>query len=376
MSTQAIQQPSRAMSPPNPPPARAASAAAQNAPNALMQSVSQAAYQQQQATILQSSTSSSISELPTNGATSPPPGPGSRAMSPSQGSSSVGGSRGIDASKAPKKGGPPQRPRRDDDESYGVNGEPSRPMSPTVDGRPPPLRSGSAGPSQNSPTQGNFGPSSSSSRVTSPVNPGNPLANFSESERNINGSSAQNFASPQSTSSGFVQQQQQPPRSNIPLANLRAHHTRSPSPVINGEAQQLHNSGGSSAPPDAFYNPRSPGIGGVMGGHARQGSLSGMAGAELMRELKAKDVEIENSRRRERWLKLEVGRAMKAGFLVDEVGGEVSKEELGSSSSLVGEEGSETRVLAEGLMRLKKEKAKLEVSLSLQSARSPTQAEL
>lgn len=113
-----------------------------------------------------------------------------------------------------------------------------------------------------------------------------------------------------------------------------------------------------------------------MGGHARQGSLSGMAGAELMRELKAKDVEIENSRRRERWLKLEVGRAMKAGFLVDEVGGEVSKEELGSSSSLVGEEGSETRVLAEGLMRLKKEKAKLEVSLSLQSARSPTQAEL
>lgn len=363
MSTQPIQQPNRAMSPTNVPGPRAASAAAQNAPNGLMQSVGQVAYQQQQPTILQSSASSSQYEdrgQIGNGQTgSPPVGTGERAMSP------IGEGRAVDPAKgAAKKGAPPMRPRRDDDATYGVNGgDPSRSKSPT-DGRPQPgPRSGSAGPPQNSPTLGNFGPSSATSRVMSPTNGGGPLSNIAERDPT---SPPGTYNSPQSVSSGTVQQQ---PRSNVP-ANLRntAAYGRSPSPVVQGNDQPLHSSGGSassSAPPDAFYNPRSPSLGGVssaMGGHNRQGSLSGMAGAELMREVRAKDAEIESSRRRERWLKLEIGRAMKAGFLVDEVGAEVSKDELAGSLTNGAESSGKVQTLVDGLMRLKKDKAKMEVS--------------
>ena len=366
MSTQPIHQPNRAMSPTNVPGPRAASAAAQNAPNGLMQSVGQVAYQQQQPTILQSSTSSSqLDERAQGGtgATSPPPGVnGARSMSPT--------TRTADPTKVgAKKGAPPTRPRRDDDANYGVNGagDPSRSKSPT-DSRPPPgPRSGSAGPPQNSPTQGNFGPSSATSRVTSPIAGGNgPLSNIAELDRS---SPPGQLNSPQSVSSGSVQQQ---PRSTIP-ANLRntGSYGRSPSPVV-GNDLSLNNSGGStSAPPDAFYNPRSPSLGGVsstMGGHGRQGSLSGMAGAELMREARAKDAEIESSRRRERWLKLEIGRAMKAGFLVDEVGAEVPKEELEAPSANGEDASSKVHALMEGLMRLKKDKAKMEVSLTISSS--------
>lgn len=82
-----------------------------------------------------------------------------------------------------------------------------------------------------------------------------------------------------------------------------------------------------------------------------------MVGQDVTREAKVREKEMDGLRRRERWLKLELGRAVKAGFVVEDLG-------EGSAVGLeeMGEEGSEVRKLVDCLLGMKKERAKLQVS--------------
>jgi predicted component of type VI protein secretion system len=82
-----------------------------------------------------------------------------------------------------------------------------------------------------------------------------------------------------------------------------------------------------------------------------------VAGADLMREMKAKDQALDTAKSKERWLRYELGRALKAGYMVEDMT-EGKKEDFDT----LGEDGSELRLLAEGLMKLKKEKSRLQVS--------------
>lgn len=95
---------------------------------------------------------------------------------------------------------------------------------------------------------------------------------------------------------------------------------------------------------------------------------SNLASAELIRELKAKDAELEMGKRRERDLKRELARAAGLGFVA--LGGAGSEGEgrtdlnrtYGELKGADGEDGDEVRKLVEGLMVLKRERSKLQVS--------------
>lgn len=253
-----------------------------------------------------------------------------------------------------KRGNAPQRPRRDDDAAYGVGGpgsDPSRAMSPSnLNGSRAPWTTSS---SMGSPTTANFPSSSSStSRVTSPTN-----GQQQHPETHLGDVTTERSSLP----SGSI------PRGQVPFASTVS--GRSSSPVVGGTDGSGALASSSSPlstnhapPPDAFYSPRSPamstgagarsfGGGGSSVGHGRQGSLSGLASSEL----RAKDAELDSYKRRERWLKLELARAAKAGFVMDD--GE--KSALGEE---FGDEGSDARRLSERLLAMKREKAQLHVS--------------
>lgn len=140
---------------------------------------------------------------------------------------------------------------------------------------------------------------------------------------------------------------------NLPSQLRGGKDNRSPSPIVTDPA--LHSSASSSFPPpaDAFHQPRSPTL---ANGHGRQGSLSGVAGADLMREMKAREVEVDSLRKREKWLKAELSRAAKSGFVIQS-----SVEEGRVALEDIGADGSELRKVVDSLVALKKESALLQV---------------
>ena len=119
--------------------------------------------------------------------------------------------------------------------------------------------------------------------------------------------------------------------------------TRSPSPRLRTSDENRP-----APPPDAFYYGRSS-----TGPTGRPNSLSG--NGDLTRELKAKDGEIEASRKREAALKVILGRAIHQGF-VDQ-----DQDELDLPNGDVGNDGEMVRKLADALVKLKKEKAAIQV---------------
>ncbi|KIK70799.1 hypothetical protein GYMLUDRAFT_66014 [Collybiopsis luxurians FD-317 M1] len=73
----------------------------------------------------------------------------------------------------------------------------------------------------------------------------------------------------------------------------------------------------SRPPPDAFYNPHSP----HANGHVRSGSKNGSIGnvtADLVRDLKNKELELEGMKRQMAWMKEALGKATRAGFIYAE----------------------------------------------------------
>ncbi|KII94183.1 hypothetical protein PLICRDRAFT_99563 [Plicaturopsis crispa FD-325 SS-3] len=87
----------------------------------------------------------------------------------------------------------------------------------------------------------------------------------------------------------------------------------------------------SKPPADAFYNPNgrgSPVANGHAHGHHGRGSSTGNMTADLIRDLKAKEAEMETMRKRELWMKAALAKATRSGFVYSDAGsGEA--EELG-----------------------------------------------
>ena len=173
------------------------------------------------------------------------------------------------------------------------------------------------------------------------------------------------------------QQQQQQQRGIVPLADVRS---RSPtnnqgrvmSPQ-NGAPSIAHNvaainsrvARSPSPPGDAFVYPSKGPNGmqnvGVTGrispmGHTRPGSQSNIA-ADLMRDLRSKDAELETLRRRETWMRAALSKASKAGFSwsdlpIDGGDGDDVRHETSSEDA---------RRLVDLAFRLKQERATLQV---------------
>ena len=124
--------------------------------------------------------------------------------------------------------------------------------------------------------------------------------------------------------------------------------TRSPSPRLRmAEAGERP-----APPPDAFYYSRSPTSAGFGG---RPNSVSGSA--ELVRELKAKDGEVEAGKKREAALRIILGKAVFQGF----VSQDQEHEDLPNGEEIDSRE--MVRKLTDALVRLKQEKATIQVSL-------------
>jgi hypothetical protein len=122
--------------------------------------------------------------------------------------------------------------------------------------------------------------------------------------------------------------------------------TRSPSPRL-----RMSDGEKSVPPPDAFYYGRSPTTNGF---NPRPGSMGGSA--ELVKELKTREAELDAGKKREAALRVILGKAMQQGFVADEDvdmpqqsgGGDVDEELVGK--------------LTDALVRLKHEKAAIQVS--------------
>jgi hypothetical protein len=117
-------------------------------------------------------------------------------------------------------------------------------------------------------------------------------------------------------------------------------------------------------PPDAFYYGRSPITNGFNQPN-RPNSVDGTA--DLMRELKVKEGEVESGKQREAALRVIIAKARKAGFVPDL--GEESEDE----DEQDGVEGDEAvvRKLTDALVRLKQEKAAIQVRAKWDRGRRP-----
>ena len=113
---------------------------------------------------------------------------------------------------------------------------------------------------------------------------------------------------------------------------------RSPSPVVDR----------SKAPLDAFFKPASP----TMNGFAKPGSTGNIT-ADLIRDLKDKEAEVEALKKKEAWMKAALLKAERSGFIYAE-----SEEEL---SSRADDDDIDGRKVTEMVINLKQLKAKIQV---------------
>ena len=113
---------------------------------------------------------------------------------------------------------------------------------------------------------------------------------------------------------------------------------RSPSPNIDR----------SRGPADAFYKPASP----TMNGFAKPGS-TGNVMADLIRDLKDREAEIEAMKKKESWMKAALLKAERSGFIYAE-----TEEEL---SSRADDDDIDGRKVTEMVINLKQLKAKIQV---------------
>lgn len=137
---------------------------------------------------------------------------------------------------------------------------------------------------------------------------------------------------------------------------------RSPSPVVDR----------SNPPVDGFYPVGSGRVSPVVNGyahshsnhgHGRPGSV-GNVSAELLRELKTREAENDAMRKREQWLRAALRKATKAGFVYTGSGDSETGEEaetLNEDRASPTAQDLEPRALASMIMRLKQDKAAIQV---------------
>ena len=145
----------------------------------------------------------------------------------------------------------------------------------------------------------------------------------------------------------------QPTIASVVGTNGLAARTGSPAPVVDR----------SKPPPDAFYDPASgnspiqPGS-----GYSRPGSAgAGNVTADLIRDLKAKEAEVEMMKKREAWMKETLTKASRAGFVYEDADS-TEAEALGLGEGVAGKEdaGSETR-LRDMVVKFKQFRADVQV---------------
>ncbi|OJA16234.1 hypothetical protein AZE42_00038 [Rhizopogon vesiculosus] len=141
----------------------------------------------------------------------------------------------------------------------------------------------------------------------------------------------------------------QPPSvASVAIGNLAA---RSPSPVVDR----------SKPPLDAFYQPSSgsPTVNGIGHAHGKYGS-TGNVTADLIRDYKAKEMEVEALRRREAWMKTALSKASRSGFVqLDEEALEADDVDLQDATS------DDQKKLADMVMNFKHFKTQMQTKTTL-----------
>lgn len=124
---------------------------------------------------------------------------------------------------------------------------------------------------------------------------------------------------------------------------------RSPSPVIDR----------SKPPVDGFYPPgrASPTIVNGIGGHHSRPGSTGNVTADLIRDLKMRESDLDAMRRRDVWMRAALRSAAKAGFVYNDLEAEGSEDGQPSPS---GDE-PDQKSLASMIMQLKQDRAKIQV---------------
>ena len=117
---------------------------------------------------------------------------------------------------------------------------------------------------------------------------------------------------------------------------------RSPSPVVDR----------SKPPTDAFYSGvRSPATNGFGPGHVGHGSSTGNITADLIRDLKTREAEIDTMKSRELWMKAALSKAARSGFVYED-------KEAGEGDLELNED---SREVAELVLNFKQFKASIQV---------------
>ncbi|KZV91323.1 hypothetical protein EXIGLDRAFT_615741 [Exidia glandulosa HHB12029] len=208
-----------------------------------------------------------------------------------------------------KTKGAPVRPRRDGDEAYGMSDTEGSPAPAAERARSPDAgRGGARSPSQ-------LGPA----RAVSPTQGMNGAPNAAQRVRN-----------------------------GISNANAR-----SPSPVVERAIP----------PADAFRYAKTGGATSPVAG--RPGSTGNVA-ADLVRDLRTKEGELDGMRRREAWLRAALSRAKKEGFVLMDVDPEEGQEVVEDYAN------EDMKRVSEAVLKLKQERAKIQ-ALVVENARAASE---
>jgi hypothetical protein len=117
----------------------------------------------------------------------------------------------------------------------------------------------------------------------------------------------------------------------------------------------------SKPPSDGYYanaGRASPTVNGVGGSHIRPGSSTGNVTADLIRDIKLKEAEIEEMRRKETWMKMTLKSATLSGFTS---GGDRELDTARSERQSPGSDDADVKVLASMIVYLKQEQARIQV---------------
>ncbi|THH09190.1 hypothetical protein EW145_g2194 [Phellinidium pouzarii] len=149
--------------------------------------------------------------------------------------------------------------------------------------------------------------------------------------------------------------QQQPMNMATIAMQRNAQGTRSPSPIVDR----------SKPPTDGYYQPggrASPTVNGYGSSHARPGS-TGNVTADLIRDLKLKEAEMEGMKKREAWMRAALRNATIAGFAYTDV--ELNPSDMDRRS--LTDEALDLKSLATMIMQLKQEHARVQSEFALQA---------
>ena len=228
---------------------------------------------------------------------------------------------------------------------------PLAPLMATIIAPTAPLNAGSGG-SQEGGTQP-LRPMNGSGPPQRPRREGDEEYRRAMSPTNVGGSSSPSQGQIASRVTSPTNQQNSPPQTTKTGFNVSVLGTRSPSPRMrmadpNGDRP--------APPPDAFYYGRSPTVN-AFPGQGRPGSMSGAA--DLMHELKSKDAEIDAGKKREAALRVIIAKATSHGYVMEDLD---ERSEQMPNGQLEGD-ADMVHKLTDALVRLKQEKAAIQVSM-------------